>query len=100
MSSLYPEILGGQQRRKTRLAGVRFGDGQCLGADPRMSLSEQTIQDHLKSIFAKTGARDRVTVLSRALGTRRQANALTENRSRRHRARAGQSGGLMPAGRG
>jgi DNA-binding CsgD family transcriptional regulator len=36
----------------------------------RMSLSEHTVQDHLKSIFAKTGARDRVTVLSRALGTR------------------------------
>jgi len=37
----------------------------------RMSLSEHTIQDHLKSIFAKTGAHDRVAVLSRALGTRR-----------------------------
>ena len=36
----------------------------------QMSLSEHTIQDHLKSIFTKTGARDRVTVLSRALGTR------------------------------
>jgi DNA-binding NarL/FixJ family response regulator len=35
-----------------------------------MSLSEHTIQDHLKSIFAKTAAHDRVTVLSRALGTR------------------------------
>jgi DNA-binding NarL/FixJ family response regulator len=35
-----------------------------------MSLSEHTIQDHLKAIFAKTGAHDRVTVLSRALGTR------------------------------
>ena len=41
----------------------------------RMSLSEHTIQDHLKSIFAKTGAHDRVTVLSRALGTRRGAPA-------------------------
>jgi DNA-binding NarL/FixJ family response regulator len=37
----------------------------------RMSLSEHTIQDHLKSIFAKTAAHDRITVLSRALGTRR-----------------------------
>jgi DNA-binding NarL/FixJ family response regulator len=35
-----------------------------------MPLSEHTIQDHLKSIFTKTDARDRVTVLSRALGTR------------------------------
>jgi DNA-binding CsgD family transcriptional regulator len=36
-----------------------------------MSLSEHTVTDHLRSIFAKTGARDRVTVLSRALGTKR-----------------------------
>jgi DNA-binding NarL/FixJ family response regulator len=42
----------------------------ATGSDTRamarqMSLSEHTVQDHLKSIFAKTGARDRVTVLSR-----------------------------------
>jgi DNA-binding NarL/FixJ family response regulator len=36
----------------------------------QMSLSEHTIQDHLKSIFTKTGFRDRVSVLSRALGTK------------------------------
>jgi len=47
----------------------------ATGSDTRamarqMSLSEHTVQDHLKSIFGKTGARDRVTVLSRALGTR------------------------------
>ncbi len=46
----------------------------ATGADTRamarlMGLSEHTVQDHLKSIFAKTGARDRVTLLSRALGT-------------------------------
>jgi len=29
------------------------------------------VNDHLKSIFAKTGARDRITLLSRALRTRR-----------------------------
>ena len=51
----------------------------ATGSDTRamarqMSLSEHTVQDHLKSIFAKTGARDRVTVLSRALGIRRHAN--------------------------
>ena len=47
----------------------------ATGSDTRMlarqmSLSEHTVTDHLKSIFAKTGARDRVTVLSRALGTK------------------------------
>ena len=34
----------------------------------RMFLSEHTVQDHLKSIFAKTSARNRRTLLSRALG--------------------------------
>jgi DNA-binding NarL/FixJ family response regulator len=47
----------------------------AIGSDTRalarqMSLSEHTVQDHLKSIFAKTDARDRITLLSRALGTR------------------------------
>lgn len=36
----------------------------------RLFLAEHTIQDHLKSIFAKTGARNRPALLSRALGTR------------------------------
>jgi DNA-binding CsgD family transcriptional regulator len=50
-------------------------DWLSTGSDTRamarqMPLSEHTIQDHLKSIFTKTDARDRVTVLSRALGTR------------------------------
>ena len=44
------------------------------GADTRemaglMFLSEHTIQDHLKSIFAKTSAHNRRTLLSFALGT-------------------------------
>jgi DNA-binding CsgD family transcriptional regulator len=34
----------------------------------RMFLSEHTVQDHLKSIFAKTSAHSRRTLLSRALG--------------------------------
>jgi DNA-binding CsgD family transcriptional regulator len=35
----------------------------------RMFLSEHTVQDHLKSIFAKTSARNRRTLLARTLGT-------------------------------
>ena len=35
----------------------------------RMFLSEHTVQDHLKSIFAKTSARNRRTLLTRCLGT-------------------------------
>jgi DNA-binding CsgD family transcriptional regulator len=34
----------------------------------RMFLCEHTVQDHLKSIFAKTSAHNRRTLLSRALG--------------------------------
>jgi DNA-binding CsgD family transcriptional regulator len=60
----------------------------ATGSDTRamarqMALSEHTIQDHLKSIFAKTGARDRVTVLSRALGTRYEPNRRAEAGTRR-----------------
>lgn len=52
----------------------------ATGADTRamarqMALSEHTVQDHLKSIFTKTGARDRVTVLARALGTGRMPHS-------------------------
>ena len=65
----------------SRSFGLSAREGELLGllatgSDTRlmarqMSLSEHTIQDHLKSIFAKTGSRDRMTVLSRVLGTRR-----------------------------
>lgn len=45
-----------------------------IGRDTRdtahlMFLSQLTIQDHLKSIFAKTGVRNRRTLLARAIGT-------------------------------
>jgi DNA-binding CsgD family transcriptional regulator len=33
-----------------------------------MFLSEHTVQDHLKSVFAKTAAHNRRTLLARALG--------------------------------
>ena len=35
----------------------------------RMVVSENTVQDHLKAIFAKTAARSRRTLLARALGS-------------------------------
>jgi DNA-binding CsgD family transcriptional regulator len=34
-----------------------------------MFVSENTVQDHLESIFAKTGTHNRRTLLARALGT-------------------------------
>ena len=62
-----------------RAAGLSPRESELLhhlvaGADTRdcarqMFVSEHTVQDHLKSIFAKTAARNRRTLLARALGT-------------------------------
>jgi DNA-binding CsgD family transcriptional regulator len=56
--------------REHELLGLLATGSDTRAMARQMSLSEHTIQDHLKSIFTKTGGRDRVTVLSRALGTR------------------------------
>ncbi len=61
----------GLTARENELLGLLATGSDTRLMARQMSLSEHTIQDHLKSIFAKTGAHDRVTVLSRALGTRR-----------------------------
>jgi DNA-binding CsgD family transcriptional regulator len=75
------ELFGrvfGLSAREHQLLGLLATGSDTRAMAREMSLSEHTIQDHLKSIFAKTGARDRVTVLSRALGTRREAKGRTE----------------------
>ncbi len=59
--------------REKELLGLLATGNDTRAMARRMSLSEHTIQDHLKSVFAKTGARNRVTVLSRALGTQGEA---------------------------
>ena len=68
--------------REYELLGLLATGSDTRAMARQMSLSQHTIQDHLKSIFTKTGARDRVTVLSRALGTRREAMRGAENRGR------------------
>lgn len=60
----------GLTARENQLLGLLATGDDTRAMARQMSVSEHTIQDHLKSVFAKTGARDRVTVLSRALGTR------------------------------
>lgn len=61
----------GLTARERELLGLLATGSDTRTLARQMSLSEHTVTDHLKSVFAKTGARDRVTVLSRALGTRR-----------------------------
>ena len=45
---------------------AKGGDSHALAG--RMCLSEHTVQDHLKSIFAKTSTNNRGMLLARALG--------------------------------
>lgn len=71
------ELFGrafGPSARESGLLGLLACGSDTRAMARQMSLSEHTIQDHFKSIFNKTAARDRVTFLSRAIGTRRQAN--------------------------
>ena len=56
--------------RETELFGLLANGADTRAMSRAMHLSEHTVQDHLKSVFAKTGAHDRVTLLSRALGIR------------------------------
>jgi DNA-binding NarL/FixJ family response regulator len=66
---LFGRAFGFTSRERELLSLLAIGsDTRALAR--RMSLSEHTVQDHLKSIFAKTGSGDRITLLSRALGTR------------------------------
>ncbi|PZS34640.1 MAG: LuxR family transcriptional regulator, partial [Pseudonocardiales bacterium] len=59
----------GLTARENELLGRLATGNDTRAMAQQMSLSEHTVQDHLKSIFTKTGARDRISVLSRALGT-------------------------------
>lgn len=61
-----------------RACGLSLREGELVrhlakGADTRqvaevMFLSQHTVQDHLKSIFTKTGTRNRRELLGQALG--------------------------------
>lgn len=67
---LFGRAFGFTARERELLSLLAIGsDTRALAR--KMSLSEHTVQDHLKSIFAKTGSRDRITLLSTALGTGR-----------------------------
>lgn len=76
--SIEPTSPGERTSLYVRACGLSTREAELVthlasGADTRevaqrMFLSENTIQDHLKSIFAKTGTRNRRTLLARAAG--------------------------------
>jgi DNA-binding CsgD family transcriptional regulator len=58
----------GLSAREAELLGHLVTGSDTRRIAQRMFLSEHTVQDHLKSIFAKTGARIRRTMLARVVG--------------------------------
>lgn len=58
----------GLSPRETELLGLLPSGRSTRELAARLYVSEHTVQDHLKSIFAKTGVRTRPALLSRALG--------------------------------
>ncbi|SDD69288.1 regulatory protein, luxR family [Sanguibacter gelidistatuariae] len=64
---LYARSFGLSARETELLAHLASGrDTREIAG--HMSVSVNTVQDHLKSVFTKTGARSRTTLLGRALG--------------------------------
>jgi DNA-binding NarL/FixJ family response regulator len=58
----------GLSARESELLTHLVAGGDTRGIARHMFLSELTVQDHLKSMFAKTGTRSRRTLLARAVG--------------------------------
>jgi DNA-binding CsgD family transcriptional regulator len=59
----------GLSRRETELLGHLVAGADTREVARQMFVSENTVQDHLKSVFAKTAARSRRALLARALGS-------------------------------
>jgi DNA-binding CsgD family transcriptional regulator len=58
----------GLSARETRLLGILAGGADTGTAAARLNLSPLTVQDHLKSVFGKTGTRTRRDLLARVRG--------------------------------
>lgn len=58
----------GLSARESELLGHLVAGADTRHIGERMFLSEHTVQDHLKSIFAKSGTRNRRTLIARAAG--------------------------------
>jgi DNA-binding CsgD family transcriptional regulator len=66
--SLFARAWGLSERERELLVLVA-GGADTREVARQMFLSEHTVQDHLKSVFAKTGTHSRRALLSRALGS-------------------------------
>lgn len=66
--SLFARAFGMTVREQELLGHLAAGEDSRQVAG-RMFVSANTVQDHLKSMFAKTGTRSRHALLSRALGS-------------------------------
>ena len=66
--ALYGRACGLTERERELLGLLAAGSDTRQVAE-RMYLSGHTVQDHLKSVFAKTGTHSRRALLSRALGS-------------------------------
>lgn len=66
----------GLSRRETELVTLLARGADTAEAAARMCLSPHTVQDHLKSVFAKTGTHHRRVLLSHALGVRKEREGL------------------------
>ena len=58
----------GLSERETELVDLLVGGADTKAIAAALYISEHTVQDHLKSIFDKTGARNRRTLLTRVTG--------------------------------
>ena len=59
----------GLSRREAGVLGHLVAGADTREVARQMFVSPNTVQDHLKSVFAKTATRSRRALLARALGT-------------------------------
>lgn len=67
-TALYARVVG-LTERESELLHQLVGGSDTRELAQRLYMSEYTVQDHLKSIFAKTGANSRRVLIARATGS-------------------------------
>lgn len=72
----------GLSQRERELLSLLAQGADTAEAAARLFLSQHTVQDHLKSVFAKTGTHNRRVLLSHALGVRDERNDAEDGRRR------------------